>query len=165
MAEVALAHASQRRWVDGVSLRLPAILVRPPAPTGQRSAYLSNFIRELSQGRAFECPTSPGATSWACSLTNVIDNLLHAAVVHASLLPATRSVLLPAVRFSMAELAQAIAHEQGFPAPLPVRWSPDEAIEAVFGRQPPLRTEAAERAGFASDGDCQALLRRALSAA
>lgn len=165
MAEIMLAHASQRRWVDSVSLRLPAILVRPPAPTGQRSAYLSNFIRELSQGRPFECPTSPEATSWACSLSNVIDNLLHAAVVDASLLPATRSLLLPAVRFSMAELAQAIARVQGLAAPVPVRWSPDESIESLFGRQPPLRTPAAERAGFVSDGDCDAMVRQALTSA
>jgi D-erythronate 2-dehydrogenase len=57
-----------------------------------------------------------------------------------------------------------IARGQGFAAPLPVRWSPDEAIEALFGRLPPLRTEAAERAGFASDRDGQALVRHALLA-
>lgn len=163
MAEIAVAHASRRGWLDGVSLRLPGILVRPPAPTGQLSAFLSDFIRELAQGRPFECPTSPGATTWASSLPSVVDNLLHAAVVDAASLPPSRSLLLPTLRFSMAELAEAIARVFGVPAPALVRWSPDERIETLFGRFPPLRTDAAERAGFASDGDGDTLVRRALA--
>lgn len=162
MGEIAVAHASRRGWLDGVSLRLPGILVRPPAPTGQLSAFMSDFIRELAQGRPFECPTSPGATTWASSLPSVVDNLLHAAVVDTARLPPSRSLLLPTLRFSMAELAEAIARVHGVPAPALVRWSPDERIEALFGRLPPLRTDAAERAGFASDGDGDTLVRRAL---
>lgn len=162
MAEIAVAHASRRGWLDGVSLRLPGILVRPPAPTGQLSAFMSEFIRELSGSRPFDCPTSPGATTWASSLPNVVDNLLHAAVVNAARLPPSRSLLLPTLRFSMAELAEAIARVCAVPAPALVRWSPDERIEQLFGRFPPLRTHAAERAGFVSDGDGETLVRRVL---
>jgi nucleoside-diphosphate-sugar epimerase len=163
MAETAVAHASRRGWLDGLSLRLPGIVVRPPAPTGQLSAFMSNFIRELSQGHSFQCPTSPGATTWASSLPNVIDNLLHAAVVDAARLPASRSLLLPTLRLSMMQLAEAIARACDVPAPALVSWSPDAHIEQLFGRFPPLCTDAAEYAGFASDGDGDTLVRRSLA--
>jgi nucleoside-diphosphate-sugar epimerase len=165
MAEIAVAHASRRGWLDGVSLRLPGILVRPPAPTGQLSAFMSDFIRELAQGRPFTCPTSPGATTWASSLPNVIHNLLHAAVVEAGRLPPSRSLLLPTLRFSMAELAEAIARVHAVPVAKRVHWAPDERIEQLFGRFPPLRTFAAEHAGFVSDGDVETLVRQSLALA
>jgi nucleoside-diphosphate-sugar epimerase len=164
MAEVAVAHASRRGWLDGLSMRLPGILVRPPAPTGQLSAFMSDFIRELSQGRPFTCPTTPDATTWASSLPNVIDNLLHAAVVHVTHLPPARSLLLPTLRLRMADLASAIEAVHAVPATALVSWSPDPRIETLFGRFPPLRTPLAERAGFASDGDEATLVRRALLA-
>ena len=162
--ELAVAHASRRGWVDGVSLRLPGILARPPQRTGQLSAFMSDFVRELAAGRAFECPTSPTATIWASSLPNVIDNLLHAATVDTSRLPASRCLLLPTLRVDMAGLAAAIGRVHGVPAPALVRWAPDERTETLFGRYPPLCTPLAEGAGFAGDGHADTLARRALEA-
>ncbi len=160
--ELAVAHASRRGWIDGLSLRLPGILARPPERTGQLSAFMSDFVRELAAGHAFECPTSPTATIWASSLWGVLDNLLHAATVDTARLPSSRSLLLPTLRLGMAELAEAIGRVYGVPASTLVRWAPDERIEALFGRYPPLRTALAEGAGFTSDGNADTLARRAL---
>lgn len=165
MAEIAVAHASRRGWLDGVSLRLPGILVRPPAPTGQLSAFMSDLLRELSQGRAFTCPTGPGATTWASSIHNVLDNLLHAAAVPTASLPTSRSLLLPTLRFAMGDLVDAVEAVFGTPAKSLVQWAPDERIERLFGRFPALLTPAAEGAGFAHDGDLQTLVRRSLAPA
>jgi len=162
--ELAVAHASRRGWIDGVSLRLPGILARPPERTGQLSAFMSDFVRELAAGRPFDCPTTPTACIWASSLPNVLDNLLRAATLDTARLPASRSLLLPTQRVSMAELAEAIGRVYAVPAPGLVRWKPDERIEALFGRYPPLHTALAEGAGFASDGDADTLARRALDA-
>jgi nucleoside-diphosphate-sugar epimerase len=51
-AEVLVDDFSRRGWVDGRSLRLPGVLARPPARTGQLSAFLSDIIRELAAGRS-----------------------------------------------------------------------------------------------------------------
>lgn len=163
--ELAVAHASRRGWVGGLSLRLPGILARPPQRTGQLSAFMSDFVRELAAGRAFECPTSPNAAIWASSLPNVIDNLLHAVTLDAARLPASRCLLLPTLHVEMVALAEAIGRVHGVPALALVRWVPDQHTETLFGRYPPLRTPLAESAGFASDGDADTLVRRALEAA
>lgn len=162
MSEIQMADFSRRGWIDGVSLRLPGVLARPPARTGQLSAFMSDLIRELAAGRTFTCPTSPQAATWASSVRNVVDNLLHAAEVDTAVLPPRRSLLLPTLRFTLGELVQALATVHGAPVHERVRWAPQDPIEALFGRFPALRTPAAEAAGFRHDGDLPTLVRRAI---
>ena len=161
IGEALVADFSRRGWVDGRSLRLPGVLARPPAPTGQLSAFMSDIIRELAAGRPFTCPTSPQATTWASSLPCVVDNLLHAGMVDATALNGQRTFTLPTLRFSMAELVDAIAQVHGAKAKALVRYVPDERIEALFGRFPPLETAVAESAGFLHDDRLVDLVRRA----
>lgn len=165
VGEILVAAHSRRGWVDGRSLRLPGVLARPPARTGQLSAFLSDMLRELAAGRPFSCPMSPQASTWASSLPCVVDQLLHAATLDAAALAAlgpSRCVTLPTLRFAMAELVDAVAAVHGVPARELVSHASESRIEALFGRFPPLRTTAAEAAGFGRDADLQALVRAAL---
>ena len=165
-AEVLVDDFSRRGWVDGRSVRLPGVLARPPARTGQLSAFLSDIIRELAAGRPFVCPMSAGATTWASSRQNVVDNLLRAARLDvAAQAGARRSFTLPTSRFSMAQLVDAIAQVHGRERIGPVRFEPDPAIEARFGRFPPLDVPAAVAAGFHADASLAELVRLALDAA
>jgi nucleoside-diphosphate-sugar epimerase len=161
IGETLVADFSRRGWVDGRSLRLPGVLARPPARTGQLSAFMSDIIRELAAGRSFTCPTSPQATTWASSLPCVVENLLHAATVDAAVLAGQRTFTLPTLRFSMAELVDAIAEVHGAGAKCHASFAPDERIETLFGRFPPLETAAADAAGFVHDGRLVDLVRRA----
>ncbi|WP_348755874.1 NAD-dependent epimerase/dehydratase family protein [uncultured Aquincola sp.] len=161
LGELMVADFSRRGAVCGRSLRLPGVLSRPPAPTGQLSAFLSDLPRELAAGRRFTCPTSPQARTWASSLPCVVSQLLQAASTPATAWPATRALTPPTLHFSLAEMVDAVARVHGVPAQAQVRWAPDERIEALFGRFPPLRTPAALAAGFRGDADLDTLLRRA----
>jgi nucleoside-diphosphate-sugar epimerase len=163
IGELLVADFSRRGWVDGRSLRLPGVLARPPAPTGQLSAFMSDIIRELAAGRAFTCPTSPGATTWASSLPCVVENLVHAAGVSMASLGSRRTFTLPTLRFSMEELVDAIASVHGQAGKAQVTFEPKEDIEALFGRFPPLETPAAEAVGFRGDADLRTLVRRAVA--
>lgn len=162
VGEVLVDDFSRRGWVDGLSLRLPGVLARPPARTGQASAFLSDILRELAAGRPFVCPVSAGATTWAASLPITVDNLLHAAQVDAAALGARRSVTLPTLHFSMAGLVEAIGEVHGIDAAARVTYAPQERLEALFGRFPPLDVPRASAAGFCSDPDLAALVRAAL---
>jgi nucleoside-diphosphate-sugar epimerase len=163
VGEVLVDDFSRRGWVDGRSVRLPGVLARPPARTGQLSAFLSDIIRELAAGRPFVCPTSPQATTWASSLPNVIDNLIHAARIDPAASGGRRTYILPTSRFSMAELVAAIRDVYGTDVQRLVRFEPDARIEERFGRFPPLDARAAEAAGFRADEDLRQLVRRALA--
>ena len=63
----------------------------------------------------------------------------------------------------MAELVDAIGRVYGTPAAELVRYAPDERIEALFGRFPPLVTPAANAAGFCGDPSLDVLVRLALA--
>lgn len=162
MGEIAVADLTRRGGCDGLSLRLPGVLARPPARTGQLSAFLSDLMRDPAAGRDVVCPMSPGATTWAASTPNTVDNLLHAGGVDTTGLPAHRALTLPALRFSMAQLLDALAAVHGEQVRAHVRFEPEARIEALFGRFPPLITAAADAAGFEHDGSLHRLVQRAI---
>jgi nucleoside-diphosphate-sugar epimerase len=161
VGEILLEDFSRRGWLDSRSIRLPGIVARPPQRTGQLSAFLSDIIQELAAGRSFACPVAAAATTWLMSVHRVVDNFLHAARMPSAGL-ARRVWTLPALRTSMEQLVAAIAGIYGREVLGRVTYGSNPALEANFGRYPPLETPAAEEAGFAHDGDLATLVRRAL---
>lgn len=162
MMETAVAMMSHRGEIDGVTVRLPGILARPKGPSGMKSAFMSDLFHALRAGEQFICPVSEDATIWAQSVTRCVANLMHALTLDSGLMPVTRVVTLPAQRITMGALAAEIARQCGVSKDI-VTYRPDPALEAAFGTQPPLSTPAAERAGFAHDGDISTLVANALA--
>ncbi|HEX8446665.1 MAG TPA: NAD-dependent epimerase/dehydratase family protein [Sphingomonas sp.] len=161
MMEIALAMMSARSEIDGVTVRLPGVVARPQGPSGMKSAFMSDLFHALRGGRSFQCPVSAGATIWVQSVTRCADNLIHGLTLDSATMPRTRVVTLPALAMRMADLVAEIASQTGA-SPELVEYRPDDALEAAFGRHPALATPAAERAGFAHDGDLRSLVERAL---
>jgi nucleoside-diphosphate-sugar epimerase len=162
IGEILLEDFHRRGWVAARAVRLPGIVARPPQRTGQLSAFLSDIFRELAEGRSYECPVSADSTTWLMSVHCIVDNLLHAAALSAAACENTRVWTLPALRTSMTGLVQAIAEVHGPDVLRRVSYRSNPALEANFGRYPPLVTAAAELAGFRHDGDLPTLVRRAL---
>jgi nucleoside-diphosphate-sugar epimerase len=165
IGEILVEDSNRRGMVLGRSLRLPGIVARPPQPTGQLSAFMSDIIRALASGRSYECPVAAHSTTWLMSVRCVVDNLIHAATLDQNHCTKTRTWTLPALRASMAELVDAIALIHGPEVLGRVTFRSNPGLEASFGRYPPLRTPASESAGFRHDGDLQTLVRRALEPA
>jgi D-erythronate 2-dehydrogenase len=161
MAEVLLADFSRRGLLDGVSLRLPGIVARPPSASGHGSAFMSDLIRQVHAGRAYVCPVSAQARCWWMSRECCIENLLQAARVPGHRLPAQRVVQLPVIGASVAQVAAAAAAAAGHDPQVDYRLDP--ALEAVFGRMPPLLAPLARSLGFADDGSLEQLVVNALA--
>lgn len=161
--EILVADYTRRGWVDGRSVRLSGIVARPAGPSGLLSAFMSDIIRALAAGQSFDCPVSADSTAWLMSVPCIVDNLLHAATMDGARLGDGRVCTLPALRLSMAELAAAVGEAYGVDTAGLVRWQSNPALEANFGRYPPLRTPLAEQVGFRHDGDARTLALRALA--
>ena len=162
LGEILVSDFSRRGWVDGRSIRLPGIVARPPQKSGLLSAFLSDILRELAAGRSFDCPIPADSTTWLMSVHRLVENLLHAAVLPAEACTDTRAWTLPALRVSMGELVQAVTDIYGREVLERVTYRSNPALEANFGRYPPLSTPAAEAVGFRHDGDLVTLVRQAL---
>jgi nucleoside-diphosphate-sugar epimerase len=150
--EVLLDDYSRRGFVDGRALRLPGIVARARAPSGALSAFNSDLIREPLQGRPISLPVGPDAVMWVQSIDRCTQNLVHAAMLFPNALGARRTLILPCVVASAAEIVAAIGRVAGAQAAALVRYAPEPAIEAQFGRLPRmLRAGRALALGFRAD--------------
>ena len=162
MCEIALADFVRRGELDGCSLRLPGIVARPRGPAGQASAFMSELLHALAAGERFVCPVSPQATSWWMSVECAVQNLLHAAGLHARDQHPGRSWQVPVLHLRLTDVVEALAERFGDDRRSLVTYEPDDRLEAVFGRYPPLDDRTARAAGFVDDGTAAALIGSAL---
>ena len=160
VGETLLMDYSRRGWLDGVAVRLPGVVARPPEPTGAASAFLSDLIRTLGEGLPYVCPVSASARTWLISRPSAVDNLLTAATLDVER-TGRRIWTLPAVHVNIDELVAALAAQFGPNIKELITYRPDPALERNFGSYPPLETPMAEAAGFISDGDAATLVARA----
>lgn len=156
MMEEWIATQTRRGALSGISLRLPGIVARPRGPSGMKSAFMSDIFHAIRAGEPIALPVSPQATLWLMSVERIACNLVHALESDGE-----GALTLPAVRTSMASLADAICRATGQDQGL-VSYSPDPALEAGFGRQPPLSTPRAQAMGFAADASVDELVASAL---
>lgn len=160
IGELLIDDFSRRGTLDGISLRLPGIVARPPQPSGLLSAFMSDVFWKIKAGEPFECPVSAQATAWWMSAVRCVDNLLHAATLPAETLRARRVFTLPVLHLSMGALIEGLQQRFG---QSPVSFVPNESLEAAFGHYPPLRSDAAEQLGLCHDGSLTQLIERTLN--
>ncbi len=135
VCELLIDNATRRGELDGCSLRLPGVIVRPALPNGALSAFNSDLVREPLAGHVYECPVGPEATIWVTSRRAAIANLLRLGDVDGAMLGAQRSVTARALALSVAEIVAALGRVD--PAAVArVRYRRKPAIEAQFGRWP-----------------------------
>ncbi|MFN4101060.1 MAG: NAD-dependent epimerase/dehydratase family protein, partial [Pararhodobacter sp.] len=151
MIEILLADLTRRGELDGVSLRLPGIVARPPAESGHGSGFMSQIFHKAAARTAYDLPVSAEATCWWMSRETVVANLLHAANMDSAALPASRVVQLPVLVASVGAVLNALETLHGPGATAGFTHTPDPRIETLFGCLPPLTTPKAEAAGFRAD--------------
>jgi len=135
-AELILADASRRGFLDAVSIRLPTIIVRPGRPNRAASSFLSGIIREPLLGLPADLPVPDAFAAWVASPRRAIDWLLHAAAMDTSKMGLDRSINPPGISTTIAHLLQALEAERPGAAAL-VRRVEDQAIAAIIGTWPP----------------------------
>lgn len=161
MVETALTDWSRRGEIDGLALRLPGLVARPSGVSGMKSAFMSELFHACARARPFVVPTAREATVWVMSASGAAANLVRAASLPAPPAGTLRAFTLPALRVTMGELASAVVRGTGCDAGL-VSFERDAALEAQFGRLPPLETPTADALGFTDDGNLDTLVRHAL---
>ncbi len=160
--EYLVADYTRKGWIDGRTVRLPAIVPRPPIRNGAVSIFQSDLIHELSAGREFVCPVSALASTWWMSLDCCVENLLLAAEIDGSLLKGDRTYTLPVLRTTIAEVVSGIATLFGTDAEALISYAPVAQVEKMFGMLPPVVVPLAEAVGFRNDGSVEQMLKSAL---
>ncbi len=160
MGELLVNDYSRRGFVDGRVLRLPTIVVRPGRPNLAASTFASSIIREPLQGEEALLPVPDTTPLFVLSPRRVIDSLVHAAGIPAAEFGSSRSVMLPGITVTVAEMIEALRAVGGDAAVARIRRRPDARIAAIVGGWPArFETRKAERLGFRPDADIHAILK------
>jgi len=158
-AELILADASRRGFMDTVSLRLPTVIVRPGRPNKAASSFFSAIIREPLLGLATELPVGDDFAAWICSPRAATAWLLHAAAFDTGGLGFDRGINPPGMCVTVAQLLDALETMQPGAAAL-VRRVPDPEIAAIVGSWPArFHPRRAAELGFAPHQPVAELIR------
>ena len=66
-AELFLADATRRGFLDAVLIRLPTVIVRPGRPNKAASSFVSSILREPLLGEPADLPVPDDFAVWVCS--------------------------------------------------------------------------------------------------
>ncbi len=160
MADLLLADYSRRGFVDGRSLRMPTIVVRPGKPNRAASSFASGIIREPVSGVQAICPVSPDTRLWLMSPACAIQNIVHGHELPARQLTGGRVINMPGLSVSVQEMVDALRRVAGDEAAGRVVFERDAAIDAIVSSWPGNLSAVYARAlGFAADGDFDSVIR------
>jgi nucleoside-diphosphate-sugar epimerase len=148
-AELILADASRRGFLDVVSVRLPTVSVRPGRPNKAASSFFSGIIREPLLGLEAELPVPDDFAVWVCSPRRAVEWLMHAGAMSTDTMGLDRSLSPPGIRITVGAMLKAMEDVRQGSSAL-VRRVADPTIAAIVGTWPPEFTADRARAlGFA----------------
>jgi nucleoside-diphosphate-sugar epimerase len=157
-AELFLADASRRGFLDAVMIRLPTVVIRPGRPNKAASSFVSSILREPLLGLEAELPVPDDFKVWICSPRRAVDWLLHAARVDTAPMGLDRGINPPGLSVSVGEMLAAMDRVQPGASAL-VRRVPDPVIEGIIGGWPAaFAPERAQRLGFSAHESLDALV-------
>jgi D-erythronate 2-dehydrogenase len=147
IGEQLIADYTRKGFVDGRSVRLMTVAVRPGAPNGAASGFLSGIIREPLAGKRAVCPVAPETQVAIGSPAGSIAGLIKAMETSERQWGARTAVNLPALTVTVGEMVAALERVAGQPAVQRIDWVPDAAIARIVGGWP-ARFEAVRAAGL-----------------
>jgi D-erythronate 2-dehydrogenase len=160
IGEYLVADFTRKGFVDGRSMRLPTIVVRPGKPNLAASSFASGIIREPVAGVEAICPVPDTTGVWILSPRRVVEAFLHAHDLPSSAWPTTRVVNLPGITLSVRQMIDAMGRVAGAESMKRVKFRPDARIQAIVETWPVrFRTERAGAMGFKADADFESIVR------
>ncbi|NNE54070.1 MAG: SDR family oxidoreductase [Sulfitobacter sp.] len=152
--ELMVTDFSRKGFIDGLSLRLPTICVRPGKANAAASSFFSGIIREPLNNKEAILPVSDSVRHWHASPRAAAGFLTHAAQLDTDLVKGRRALNLPGFSCTVAEQIEALRRAAGQKAVDLIRHEPDETIMGIVDGWP--RDFAPERAialGFEAEKD------------
>jgi nucleoside-diphosphate-sugar epimerase len=160
IGEYLVTDHTRKGFIDGRSLRLPTIVVRPGRPNLAASSFASAIVREPLNGVAYDCPVPLDTGIWLLSPRRVVEAFIHAHDLPSPTWGTSRVVNLPGITVTVRAAVDALGRIAGPAVAARVRHAPDPRIEAIVRTWPVrFRTPRALAMGFAADADIDAVIR------
>ena len=128
IGELLVSDYTRKGFIDGRSLRLPTVTVRPGKPNAAASSFASGIIREPINGDESICPVAPETRMWVISPGTAIRCFVHAHELDARRLGHERAFNLPGLSVTVSEMVDSLRRIAGDEAAARIRWQPDARI-------------------------------------
>ena len=160
IGELLVNDYTRKGYIDGRTVRLPTIVVRPGKPNRAASGFMSNILREPIKGELAVCPVPAETRMWIASPERAVEALLHAIELPAAAWGWNRTLNAPGITVSVAEALSALERIAGAEKATRVRFNLDPAIEKIVLSWPAcFATDRADRLGFTRDASVDDIIR------
>ena len=160
IGEYLVYDMTRKGFVDGRSLRLPTVTVRPGKPNKAASSFASGIIREPLAGVDAICPVAPATRMWVQSPRAVIENLIIGHEVPATSFAHTRSVNVPGICVPVADMVAALRKVAGDAVADRVKWIHDPVIDRIVATWPAnFAPKLGPALGMKADTDFESIVR------
>src|SRR5579864_570475 len=160
IVELLVSDMSRKGFIDGRSLRLPTIIVRPGKPNKAASSFASGIIREPLAHVAAICPVAPSVSLWLQSPRAVVANFVIGHEVPADAIARSRAINVPGISVAVRDMVKALRAVAGDAIAGLVRWERDPVIDRIVSTWPARFTADAGRAlGMRADDDFESIVR------
>ncbi|MEM9432810.1 MAG: D-erythronate dehydrogenase [Pseudomonadota bacterium] len=136
ICETLIADFSRKGFIDGMSVRLPTICVRPGKANLAASSFFSGIIREPLNGVEAILPVKDSVRHWHASPRSAARFLTHAAGLDTARLDNRRALNLPGVSCTVAEQIEALRDIAGNDVVNLIKPAPDPAIAKIVDGWP-----------------------------
>lgn len=158
--EMMVSDFSRKGFVEGISIRLPTICVRPGKPNKAASGFFSGIIREPLNGQEAILPVPDTVRHWAASPRSAIGFLVHAGSMDLTPLGDRRSLNMPGLSCTVAEQIEALGTIAGAETVSRIRSVPDPAVmQIVAGWPRDFDTARATALGFTAETEFDEIIR------
>ena len=160
VVELLISDYSRKGYVDGLSIRLPTICVRPGKPNLAASSFYSSIIREPLNGQEAVLPVPDTLRHWFASPQSAVGFLKHAATLDFTRLDDRRALNLPGVSCTVADQIEALRQIAGNDVVKLIKREPNPDIaNIVMGWPQNFDPQRAVELGFRADRDFAAIIQ------
>ena len=154
ISELLLADYSRKSMVDGISIRLPTICVRPGKPNLAASGFFSGIIREPLNGVEARLPVKTSVRHWYASPRSAAGFLMHAAELDTSKLNHRINLSMPGLSATIEDQIDALRRVAGDETVKLIKHDIDPKIDKIVsGWARDLDTQRALDLGFKAENN------------
>jgi nucleoside-diphosphate-sugar epimerase len=149
IGELLISDYSRKGFLDGISIRLPTICIRPGAPNKAASGFFSNILREPLAGKEAILPVPETVRHWHATPRSAVGFLLHAATMDLAAVGPRRGLTMPGLSATVGEQIAALKRVAGDKVAARIKREPDPFIMGIVDGWPRnFEAKRARQLGF-----------------
>ena len=160
VSELLLSDYTRKGMIDGISIRLPTICVRPGKPNLAASGFFSGIIREPLNGEEAILPVGTDTRHWFASPKSAIGFLIHAAELDTKKLDNRITLNMPGLSVTVQEQIESLKRVSGNEIVKLIKHEANKDVQKIVGSwAKDLDASRAKNLGFVAENNFDEIIK------